>query len=467
MFLVESVIDELGLKTDEEKEKIKSIYLAGARDLSVCDKQKMLKVLNENGLSPEIHETIMRDLKTKDFTAKEGILDLDATKVRGLYSHLFENGNKYDRVTFDNVAKYSGYVSADGETYATDKMEKMQRFCEAHGMKTKINALMFYADFPKVYEQSLDNRVKNGEITEQDKKELIKKSLFDYVRDIGKRYGDRVESVDIFNELIYDPVMKEEGFDEQTPEYQYRSQGWHKYLSLEDMCKMAVIARKQMPNVKFTYNDMNWTDPEKRKQIIGLLKDIKQVEEKFRTEGVEIDGRVVKLGENESLVDSIGFEAHLMTDVDLEQMEQAFNDVTSEIGLPIEITELDVAHSSDNYELESKRQGKVFEKIMRMVKEHPEITSLTIWSQSDICSFMDKKIGRKSYASVLDSDFREKDFEPTLSLEDKPKSSECAFIEECRGKVKTGDEVLSFYAESESQKQEHINDKKREDPFKR
>ena len=162
LFLVESVIDELGLKTDEEKEKIKSIYLAGARDLSVCDKQKMLKVLNENGLSPEIHETIMRDLKTKDFTAKEGILDLDATKVRGLYSHLFENGNKYDRVTFDNVAKYSGYVSADGETYATDKMEKMQRFCEAHGMKTKINALMFYADFPKVYEQSLDNRVKNG-----------------------------------------------------------------------------------------------------------------------------------------------------------------------------------------------------------------------------------------------------------------------------------------------------------------
>ena len=374
----------------------------------------MEQILEANGFDKSIYERIMIELNTRDYTAKEGILLLTPEKVRGLYNHMFENGNRYDRVTFDDVGKFSGYVGGDGETYTKEKIEKMQRFCESHNMKSKINALMFYADFPKGYEMSLESR---GE-SEEEKKRLIQKSLFDYVKNIGKSYGDRIEAVDIFNELIYDPNMKEDGFDEPTDEYGYRTQGWHNYLSLEDMCTMALFARKKMPNVKFTYNDMNWTDSKKRKKIIDLLKKIQEIEKKFRTEEIEIDGEVFKLEEGETLIDYIGFEAHLTTEVDLDEMENAFNEVISEIGLPIEITELDVACVGQDLESEIKKQGEVFRKIMDMIQSHPEIVSLTIWSQSDECSFLNSKLGRIAYASLLNKFFVEKEIPEKIKGKD-------------------------------------------------
>ena len=129
------------------------IYLSNAKDLIVCNRDKMIQILQKEGFDESIHTKIMSDLKSKDYNAKEGILYLTPEKVRTLYSHMFENGNRYDRVTFDNAGKYSGYVAPDGETYSTEKIEKMQKFCENHGMKSKINALMFYDDFPKTLEQ--------------------------------------------------------------------------------------------------------------------------------------------------------------------------------------------------------------------------------------------------------------------------------------------------------------------------
>lgn len=418
-FFIQNAISSMNGLSDENRERLEKIYLSNAKDLIVCNRDKMIQILQKEGFDESIHTKIMSDLKSKDYNAKEGILYLTPEKVRTLYSHMFENGNRYDRVTFDNAGKYSGYVAPDGETYSTEKIEKMQKFCENHGMKSKINALMFYDDFPKTYEKSLDIRVNNGEITEEDKRNLIQKSLFDYVRNIGQQYGNRIESVDIFNEFIYDPNMKEEGFDEPTDEYQYRTQGWHKYLDLEDMCKMALIARKEMPNVVFTYNDMNWINPDKRKQIIDIIKQIKAIEEKFRIEGTEIDGQHVKLEEGETLIDIIGFEAHLTTGDNVEDIEAAFLEVEQQIGLPIGITELDVARVGDDplSKTEITKQNRIIEKIVQLAQEG-RVRELTVWSQSDEMSFMNDKCNKMVYASaILDKDCNEKEYEISKDIE--------------------------------------------------
>ena len=107
----------------------------------------MMQVLKEKGFDPELHSEIAS--RTRPFMAKEGILSLTPEYVRNYYTHLFEGGNRYDRATFDNVGKYSGYVSFDGETYTPQEMQKMIAFCQDHGMKSKVNTLFFYADFPK------------------------------------------------------------------------------------------------------------------------------------------------------------------------------------------------------------------------------------------------------------------------------------------------------------------------------
>ena len=44
-------------------------------------------------------------------------------------------------------------------------------------MKSKINTFLFYADFPLNYEDSLNKQVEAGEISEEDKKAILKISL--------------------------------------------------------------------------------------------------------------------------------------------------------------------------------------------------------------------------------------------------------------------------------------------------
>lgn len=400
-FTVDKIIDLVPGISPEEKESLKKIYLDNLQGLAVCDKNHMMQVLSEQGFSPELHTEIAS--RTRPFMAKEGILSLTPEDVRNYYSHLFENGNRYDRATFDNVGKYSGYVSFDGETYTPQGMQKMIEFCQAHGMKSKVNTLFFYADFPKIYESFLKGKQARGEISSEDMKKIFKERLIAYVQDMGQRFGNQIDCVDIFNELIYDPVMKEDGFDER-PTYHSRETGWSEYLNIEDICEMALVARKAMPNATFTYNDVNWVNPDKRKEIIKIIQEIQKIESRYRSEG--------KLGENETLIDTIGIEAHLTTDVSLEEIDRTFADIKNEIGLPIEITEFDVARTGTDplSASEIKKQGRVFE---RFLSHQDDITYFTTWSQNDTMSFMNVKCQRLVYASVLDSAFQEKEFEPT------------------------------------------------------
>ena len=406
--------------SDRSKKRLEEVYMGALPSLDVCDADKMKKHLQRNVLDENLHEVIMQIIKDVDYEAKEGVLDLTPEKVRALHDHMFRDGNTYDRVTFDGPGKYSGFVAGDGSTYAPGKLDKMVEFCERHGLKTKINAFMFYADFPKDLEASLDIKISKGEITEEDKREIIKKSLFDYVRTVGERYGDRIDAVDIFNELICDPDMKEPGFDEDTyeqepREYHPRKKGWFKYLSVDDLCEMALIARKAMPNTTFTYNDMNWVTPEKREKIINIIKQIKLREQEYRWNG--------KLGENErGLIDTIGLEAHLYTGIDIDQIDRTLDELEREFDLPIEVTELDVMRDPSQAESvdELKKQNAIISRIMAHAN-NGRLSYITAWSQSDEMCFLNKRVGNINVhaSAILDDDCEEKEVETIAEIDER------------------------------------------------
>lgn len=407
-FIINKIVKDLKLPENFQY-KLKQLYLDANKDKTIFDLDKLNELLLANGFDESINIQVLKGIRNLDLETKDGLYRLTPQKVRAFYAHLFKDGNTYDRVTFDNAGKYSSYVSVDGKTYADERLEKMITFCEKHGMKSKINTLFMYCDFPKKLEEYLLERKEKGEISGSDVKQTLKESLFNYVRDIGKKYGDRIDTLDIFNELIYDDQMKETGFDED-PSYHPRKEGWQKYLSIEDMCEMALEARKLMPNVKFTYNDMHWLEPKKRKEIINIIKSIKDIEKIYQMEG--------KLANGETLIDNIGLEAHLTTGDatkdKISQMDKTIEELKAEIGLPIEITELDVARTgtNKNSKSEEKKQNKIFRKIMQLVQKG-EISALTIWSPSDDLSFMNDKMNcapnETVHASVLNSDFTEKD----------------------------------------------------------
>ena len=413
LFILDSIINNNTDIPQQQKEIVKQLYISNIRDFSICDTPKMKEILAQNGISPDVQDSLMKDLKNSDYRAKEGILELTPDLVRKLYEHIFKDGkNTYNRITFDEAGKYSLYMALDGETVCHERLDKMVEFCERHGMKSKINTFMFYCDFPKMYEASLDAKIKSGEITEEDKKAALKQSLLKYVTDIGKRYGDRIDNVDIFNELIYDPDMREvQNFGRQSDvfkeedTYHPRVEGWQKYFSIEDLCEIALEARKLMPNAAFTYNDMNWVNSEKRAQIIQIVKQIQEIEKKYRAEG--------KLSATDrGLIDFIGLEAHLTTGDTIEDIEQTVADIERELKLPIEVTELDVARVGDNplSNEEIIKQSKIVEKFIELVKDG-RINYLTVWSTSDRMSFMNEKCGKNVYASViLDENMDEKEF---------------------------------------------------------
>ena len=397
--------------SDENKATLKSIIMNSITDLSVCDKEGMEEKLSRAGLDPNLYTLLIQNLSRVQMTAKEGILDLTPEKVRAYYNHLFVPSNRYDRVTVDNAGKYSGFVGIDGKTFTPHNMDRIVDFCEAHNMETKINTTLFYNDFPKLYEAYLESRVQRGEITEEQKKEAIKDSLMRYAEEISSRYSGRVQTLDIFNELIYDGEMLEEPeYFTEEPTYHYRTKGWQKYLDLEDLCEMALICRNNMPDATFVYNEMHLTVPEKRFAIIQMAKQIKKIEERYRKEGKLFPG-------DGGIIDVIGLEGHLFTSDSLDEIRKVFDDIARETGLPMEISELDVARNGDNplSESEIRKQKMIFELINEMAKR-PDVVALTSWSQSDDLSFMNVKCGRKVYPSVLDSDFQEKEFEKSQEL---------------------------------------------------
>lgn len=181
--ILESIIDDIpGDITPEQRKKVKDIYLDVIRthskneskpDFSIVDSELMRKRVAELRIDEDVVEYILTQIKDRDYKAKEGILEMTPDKVRALYSFMFENGNKFDFINIDNAGKYSGYVSFDGETITPNRLDKMFMFAQRHGMQTKINAFMFYDDFPDLYEAYCIQKYTTSEMTQEEKKKRL------------------------------------------------------------------------------------------------------------------------------------------------------------------------------------------------------------------------------------------------------------------------------------------------------
>lgn len=416
-FLLDTILDEMpGSFSNEQRKNIKEIYLDSVTDLSIFNTEKMKEKLKEAGIAETVAEYLLEEIKNGDYEAKEGILDITPEKIRTFHRFMFKNGNKFDLLNIDVAGKYSGYVSFDVKTFTPDRLDKMFEFAKRHNMQTKINAFMYYADFPRLYEVYCLQNYTTSDMSEDEKKkqvgEHIKKTLFDYVKNVCERYGDSISAVDVLNECIYDPIMIENDFrGSEENSYHQRTGQWMKYLSIDDLAELALEVRKRLPNARLLYNDMNWVNPDKRKEIIDFVKKLQEKEKEYRETG-ELSP------EQRGIIDTIGLEAHLDTGIDIEELDRTLSDIEREIKLPVEITELDIARTEGDplSKEEILKQQMILARIYKLANQtidgKPRIGAITMWSQSDDMCFVDNKCKRKVYGSVLNSNFEEKEFEP-------------------------------------------------------
>jgi len=204
---------------------------------------------------------------------------------------------------------------------------------------------LFYVDYDKV-----------GELADR---ELMLRRMENYIKGVmewtTENYPGLISAWDVVNEAAAD-------------EGGMRKSLWYKTIGEDYIEKAFEFARKYAPEgVKLFYNDYNSYQDQKQKDILAFLKPV--------AEAGNIDG--------------VGMQSHIGTYTSINQYMLALQKYVDELGVEIQITELDIgADNSDNWE---EKQGKFFGKFMRRVIDLKNngvpITSVTLWGITDSLSW--------------------------------------------------------------------------------
>lgn len=384
-------LGQSGVVSSEEMFTINKI-IAENKDSGVS---AIMQAFRDNFEEDKVHEML---LTIRDFSPieKEGIKSSTLDAYRMLYDQLKYS---YDSITLDEEVKYGKVILQDG-TYDDRHLRKSLEFAKSLGKTMRMNTLVFYMDCPKdIYE--MDEGV---EATKE-----AKEKLGFYISEVSKtlsEYCDVVRSVDVFNELLNRHPMVGEVFymlrgditqHEDMENFDNIDAGWLKHLSVEDICDVLVAARENLPQMDFMYNDDYLTDPEKIPATIELIKRIQDY-----SKGLGV-----------TLIDSVGTQMHIDNDVSKEEIRQMFLSL-GELGLPIEITEFDLAMTSGvdgltSEQIEFIRQKKINEvyEVIEELKDKCNILGITIWSKTDSQNFR---------VSLANEELLEAGMEPVSSL---------------------------------------------------
>lgn len=360
-----------GLLSNDEKVILQQIL----RDNKENGHEAIVSALTDSFGEERCHEMIKTIWKF-DPVEKEGI---KGTSVE-FYRNLSEQVRYfYDSITVDEEFKYGRVMLQDG-SFEDERLRKTLEYAKDMGKQVRANALMFYMDCP----EEIYNLEQNSTSTAIAREKL--ETYVDSVTRVMADYPGVVRSVDLFNELLNRhaldgdvPYMVRGDIpqDMDVADFDNIKSGWLKHLTVEDICEIMQVARRNLPNVDFMYNDDHLTDPKKLPATIELIKRIQDY-----SKGLGIQ-----------LIDSIGTQMHIDNDVSKEEIRNMFL-ALKELGLPIEITEFDLAMTSgveglSPEQIEVLRQKKINEvfDVIEELKEECNIRGFTIWSKTDSQNF--------------------------------------------------------------------------------
>lgn len=362
-------------------------------------------------------------------------IDLEKSyqKVRAMYEYVtgkLPNGeNRFNVLTLDSQGKFgtvAGLIPTNREAeaepsdYNLTPLRDGYSFAERHGMDVRVNALVFYNDFP-------------GRLVGESR-EAFETALINYgkaVASVATEYEskDVKTYVDMFNELVdyYEPFSE-------------RRDTWNSKLSIEDLCKIATTIKSYMPNADFGYNDWNYENGMKRDAICQVLDKIIAYEKSHPEEG--------------RILDHIGMQFHTSIN-DIEGTKATF-EALKKYGLPLHVTELDISRRLDGIDYEGaiqkyrvgdtreldairKYEQKLQNEMMSILRDAVQngtISGITVWSISDelCCDMMNGKDASVIGMSFEDGKFTYfgKDVDTVIEMT----QDEMSLIEESRKRFK-------------------------------
>ena len=227
-------------------------------------------------------------------------------------------------------------------------------FAKENGITVRGHTLVWHSQTPEwLFYKDYDI---NGELADR---ELMLKRMENYIRSVmewtTENYPGLISAWDVVNEAADDNGGMRESL-------------WYKTVGEDYIQKAFEFARKYAPkDAKLFYNDYNSYQKRKQDDIISFLLP------------------VVQAGN----IDGVGMQSHIGTYTSISEFMNALQRYHDELGVEIQITELDIAADrSDNWE---EKQGEYFGKFMseivRLRKEGVPITSVTLWGMTDDLSW--------------------------------------------------------------------------------
>ena len=355
--------------------------------------------------------TFLVDKNGKTINSESEEIDKDKTyqKVEALYEYVIgslENGkNRFNRLTLDGQGKFGtvagvmkteNEVQAQPEDYNLVPLIQGYEFAKKHNMDIRINALVFFKDFP-------DRLI--GENTD-----AYRTALQNYgkaIASVANEYAQKgvPTTIDMFNEFV----------DYNAP-FSERTNNWMSKLTVEDLCEIALTLKQEMPEVDFGYNEWNFENPEKRKSIFEVIRKIQDFEKQ----------------NNCKIIDHIGTQCHTSIN-DIDGLKKSIEEL-QQFGLPVDITELDISKGLDGVDYESatleelnairKYEQKLQNDMMKMMSgfvRDGKVRGITSWSITDelCCDFCDGKqasVTGMNYESKTGFTFSGKDMDKEIEM---------------------------------------------------
>ncbi|MES2005798.1 MAG: endo-1,4-beta-xylanase [Bacteroidota bacterium] len=292
---------------------------------------------------------------------------------------------QFNSITAENAMKMGPIHPRENE-YNWKDADSIAAFAKRNHLKMRGHNLCWHNQSPRwIFTNAAGDTVT---------KQVLLQRLKEHITTIVNRYKGTIYAWDVVNEAISD-----------KPDEYLRNSPWLRICGEEYIAKAFEYAHAADPGALLFYNDYNEIDPVKREKIYRLVKSLKDA-------GVPIHG--------------IGLQGHWAIN---EPSEEVLNNTFkkfSELGLKIQVTELDISVYNKEHNARERRaedtataftpqkeaaQIAMYKRCFAAFKKYRKnISSITFWNISDRNSWLDNfpVRGRKDYPLLFDKDLRPK-----------------------------------------------------------
>jgi endo-1,4-beta-xylanase len=235
----------------------------------------------------------------------------------------------FDQVTPENAMKPVTVQPEEG-TFDFAPMDEVLDFAAAHGSTVHGHTLVWHRSTPDWFFETADGRPLTDSAEDR---ALLLDRLRTHVQAVAdhleERYGDEspVTSWDVVNEAV-DP-QEGDGL---------RHSRWYEVLGPDYVAEAFRVAREAFgPDVLLLLNDYDTDAPDRRRALVQLVMDL-------QAQGVPVDG--------------VGHQMHVGLDTSVDEVSTTL-DAVAALGLRQAVTELDVAVSGRDEQLDATPQDRL------------------------------------------------------------------------------------------------------------